>query len=199
MYLRQVKVVNSHRCFKKGQKFELRDITVIVGDQGCGKSTLVKGLQSQDKDLHIQLTSLGVRGVNSYYFDTEHMNPRMVDPQMYTRANGEDKGIGYNEAILTRFRSHGEVLRSYTVDCLKQAKECVLLLDEPESGLSLANQYKMWREIQEAVKRDCQVIMATHCLVIIQSIEEVLSLEHGKWMKSADFIKTQLEGCNDNV
>ena len=191
MYIEQAKIANKHRCFKKGQKFEFRGVTAIVGDQGCGKSTLLKGLQAQDKFLNIQLTPLGLKGVSSYYFDAEHMNPRTTDPNLYTKANGEDKGIGYAGSILSRFKSHGEVLKGYTVDCLKKAKDSVVLLDEPESGLSLRNQYKLWVEIKAASERGCQVILATHSLVIIQSVEDVLSLEHGKWMKSEDFVNTQ--------
>ena len=191
MYIEQAKITSKHRCFKKGQKFEFRYVTAIVGDQGCGKSTLLKGLQAQDKFLNIQLTPLGLKGVNSYYFDAEHMNPRTTDPNLYTKANGEDKGIGYAGSILSRFKSHGEVLKVYTVDCLKKAKDSVVLLDEPESGLSLRNQYKLWVEIKAASERGCQVILATHSLVIIQSVEDVLSLEHGKWMKSDDFVNTQ--------
>lgn len=191
MYIEQAKIASKHRCFKKGQKFEFRDITAIVGDQGCGKSTLLNGLQAQDQFLNIQLTTLGLKGVNSYYFDAEHMNPRTTDPNLYTKANGEDKGIGYAGSIMSRFKSHGEVLKLYTIDCLKKAKDSVILLDEPESGLSLKNQYKLWVEIKAASERGCQVILATHSLVIIQSVDYVLSLEHGKWMKSDDFVNTQ--------
>lgn len=191
MYIEQAKIASKHRCFKKGQKFEFRDITAIVGDQGCGKSTLLKGLQAQDPFLNIQLTTLGLKGVNSYYFDAEHMNPRTTDPNLYTKANGEEKGIGYTGSIMSRFKSHGEVLKLYTVECLKQAEDSVILLDEPESGLSLKNQYKLWVEIKAASERGCQVILATHSLVIIQSVEDVLSLEHGKWMKSDAFVNTQ--------
>jgi predicted ATPase len=191
VYIEQAKIASKHRCFKKGQKINLRDITVIVGDQGCGKSTLLKGLQAQGKFLDLRLTPLGLKGVNSFYFDSEHMNPRTTDPALYSKANGEDIGIGYAGSIMSRFKSHGEVLKMYTVDCLKTAKDCVVLLDEPESSLSLKNQYKIWLEIKAASERGCQIILATHSLVIIQAVEDVLSLEHGKWMKSDDFISTQ--------
>jgi predicted ATPase len=119
------------------------------------------------------------------------MNPRTTDPNLYAKANGKDKGIGYVGSIMSRFKSHGEILKQYTVDCLKTAKDCVVLLDEPESSLSLKNQYKIWLEIKAASERGCQIILATHSLVIIQAVEDVLSLEHGKWMKSDDFISTQ--------
>jgi len=194
VYIEQAKIASQHRCFKKGKKFRFRDITVIVGDQGCGKSTLLKGLQAQDKFLDLQLTPLGLKGVNSFYFDSEHMNPRTNDPALYSKANGEDIGIGYVGSIMSRFKSHGEVLKMYTVDCLKKVKDSVILLDEPEAGLSLRNQYRIWDEVSKASERKCQIVIATHSLVIIQAAEDVLSLEHGKWMKSGDFISTQKIG-----
>jgi predicted ATPase len=194
VYIEQAKIASRHRCFKKGQKFNFRDITVIVGDQGCGKSTLLKGLQAQDKFLDLQMTPFGLKGVNSFYFDSEHMNPRTTDPTIYPKANGEDIGIGYAGSIISRFKSHGEVLKMYTVDCLKKVKDSVILLDEPEAGLSLRNQFQVWDEVTRASNRKCQIIIATHSLVIIQAARDVLSLEHGKWMKSDDFIRTQKMG-----
>jgi predicted ATPase len=73
-------------------------------------------------------------------------------------------------------------------------KDSVILLDEPEAGLSLRNQFKVWDEVTRASENKCQIIIATHSLVIIQAAEDVLSLEHGKWMKSGDFISTQKMG-----
>ena len=46
-------------------------------------------------------------------------------------------------AISARFQSHGETLKAFTVDIISDAKDCILLLDEPESALSLKNQYKL--------------------------------------------------------
>lgn len=188
MYLKKVEIKEEHHCFNRiGQKFEFKDITLLVGDQGCGKSTLLRGLQHQSKFLKIALTPLGQNGVNTMFFDTEHMNPRTRNPEEYD----SNSGFGYFEAIDSRFKSHGEVLKRFTVDVISKAKNSVIFLDEPEAGLSLRNQYRLWDEILKACGRKCQIVIATHSLVIIQAGEDVLSLEHGKWMKSGDFISTQ--------
>jgi predicted ATPase len=47
--------------------------------------------------------------------------------------------------------SHGEVLVDFTVNAIKKAKNCVILLDEPESALSIRNQWKLVKEIKKAV------------------------------------------------
>ena len=188
MYLKKAEIKAEHHCFNRiGQKFEFKDITLLVGDQGCGKSTLLRGLQHQSKFLKIALTPLGQNGVNTMFFDTEHMNPRTRNPEEFD----SNSGFGYFEAIDSRFKSHGEVLKRFTVDVISKAKNSVIFLDEPEAGLSLRNQYRLWDEILKACGRKCQIVIATHSLAIIQAGEDVLSLEHGKWMKSGDFISTQ--------
>lgn len=72
---------------------------------------------------------------------------------------------------------------------LKKAENCVVYLDEPESGLSLRNQYALAKEIHNAAKRNVQLFIATHSLILIQSVDTVVSLEHGKVMPSKEFIK----------
>ena len=191
MYVKSVRFLQTDRCFTKNKKFKLDDITLLVGEQGCGKSTLLDYMNRHDKVLDVILTDLGEQGVETFYFDSEKMNPRTKDPQLYTAISGADTGIGYVNALTSRFASHGEIMVDFTVNCLKRAKNCVIFLDEPESGLSLRNQFRLAAEIQAAKDRKCQLIVATHSLVLIKSVSKVLSLEHGKWMSSNQFIKTQ--------
>jgi predicted ATPase len=117
-----------------------------------------------------------------------NLNPRIVNPLLYTNINGTNRGIGFGNALASRFTSHGETMVEFTVRALKKAKSCVVFLDEPESGLSLRNQFLLWNEIVKAAKRKCQLIIATHSLALIGSAENVLSLEHKKSMLSTEFI-----------
>lgn len=189
MYINSIEIVSDHRCFNKGEDFKLENITLLVGDQGCGKSTLLNGIQENDEFLEMHLSELGQKGVDSFYFDSEKMNPRIKDPNTYTNMDGSSKGIGFSGAVTTRYTSHGETLVLFTVEALKQAENSVIILDEPESGLSLKNQFLLAKEIKEAAKRNCQLIIATHSLVLIKAFKNVLSLEHKKWMKSVEFVK----------
>jgi predicted ATPase len=122
------------------------------------------------------------------------MNPRITDPEMYTNPNGTSKGIGVGAAIASRFKSHGEILKEYTVNGILDAKDSIILLDEPESALSLKNQFQLAKNILKVVKNDCQIIIATHCLPLIEEIGEVYSLEHNRWMKSDEFINLNKVG-----
>lgn len=192
VYVKSVEIKNDEYngvdVLKKGFKFDCSDVNLFVGDQGTGKSTLMKLLQSDDKGLEIVVDG----EVKSYYFDTEKDNPRLKNPELYTTPSGRDVGIGYIGAFLTRIRSHGEVLRDMVLEPLFEAKDCVILIDEPESGMSLKSQYRLLDGIEEAVKNGCQIFLATHCYPIIERYN-VISLDNWKPMSGKDYIKKQIK------
>lgn len=106
---------------------------------------------------------------------------------MFTKPSGEDIGIGYGTALCSRFKSHGEILQDFIVTPILKAKDCVIILDEPESGLSITNQLKFINAIKTALENNCQFFIATHCYPLIEAFN-VISLEHKKQMKGVDFI-----------
>lgn len=190
MYIKSIILKEDYRCLKKGLEIELNQNTILVGDQGCGKSSLLKLLSKCSDKLGATMTSANTV-VKTYYFDTETMNPRVCDMESnYSTPSGESKGIGMGVALQSHFKSHGETLREFTLDRICDFNDCVVFLDEPESGLSLRNQYKLVKEIIKASsKQNVQFVIATHCLPIISSFLKVYSLEHKQWMDSDDFIQ----------
>lgn len=177
-------------ALKKGFSIKCQDVNLLVGNQGCGKSTLLKLLSANSEALKIDLCKESmVKGVKSFYFDSEADNHRMKDPENYTNPGGSSKGYGYRNAIAARFKSHGEVLEPIVIAPLLTAKDSVILLDEPESGLSITNQFRLIDAIKIAVENNCQLFIATHCYPLIMAFNDVVSLEHKKQMTSAEFIK----------
>lgn len=189
IYLESVKLLEDKYCLNKGLKIEFQPITLLVGEQGCGKSTLLSLLQQNSDIIKVEISDfVKINGVETFYFDAEKMNPRITDLQMFSNPDGTSRGIGVGAALRTHFMSHGEVLKEYTVERIKETKNCVLFLDEPESALSLRNQFKLAKELENAINNGVQLIVATHCLPVIEHFENVYSLEHLKWMSSKDFI-----------
>lgn len=197
MYIKQIKFNEDYRCLKSGLTIDIKNVTLLVGDQGSGKSTLLELLAKRSREkiqtIDIVLDEIALKnGVDSFYFDSEKNNPRIKDPAFYSTPDGQDKGIGYSSAIQSRFKSHGEVLKEFTVEPIKQAKNCIVFLDEPESALSIRNQFKLTKNIHEvSFKNNVQFLIATHCLPLIESVESVYSMEHLSWMSSAEFIADQ--------
>lgn len=198
IHIEKIKVVDKtypSNVLKKGFVINCESVNLLVGDQGCGKSTLLELLQKNHKDLELTLSKNTIEnGVNSFYFNSETDNPRIKDPNMFTTPTGVDVGIGYVGALTSRFRSHGEVLQDFIIDPILKAKDCVILLDEPESGLSITNQFKLISAINVAVQNNCQLFIATHCYPLIKNFN-VISLEHKKQMKGSEFIK---KVCHEN-
>jgi len=190
MHLLSVKINEEYRTLAEGLKIELKPITLLVGEQGCGKSSLLNLLQENSDKISLEMSDkVNKNGIASFFFDTETMNPRTADAEShYTNPDGTSKGIGMLSAIMTHFKSHGETLKEFTVNRIGEAKDCVLLLDEPESALSVRNQYKLAKEINNAISKGVQLIISTHCIPLIESVEEVYSLEHLRWMTSQEFI-----------
>jgi len=168
---------------------ECKDVNLFVGKQGCGKSTMLRLMQQNHTDLKIKLSDIAIKnGVQTFFFDSEKDNPRMKNPEEFTKANSESIGIGFGNALVSKFRSHGEILEKFIITPLLNAKDCVIMLDEPESSLSITNQFKLINTIQTAVQNNCQLFIATHCYPLIERFN-VISLEHNKQMSGLEFIK----------
>lgn len=190
IYLKKLKLKETHRCLEQGFELYFKEITFLVGNQGCGKSSLLELLRDNSNILELELNKdIISAGISSFYFDTEKMNPRINGLNSYSNIDGTERGIGIKSKLLSHFKSHGEVLVKFTADRIKDAKDCILLLDEPECALSLNNQYKLVKVLKESVNRNVQVIVATHCLPLIESIDAVYSLEDKIWIPSSEFIK----------
>lgn len=178
--LLSIKFKTKYRCFKKGAKIEFKDnITLLVGDQGVGKSTILRTLQNSKN--HKDTISIEANGkVSTLSFDTEKDNPRMQG----------SLGNCSMFQVAAIFSSHGETILPLMEHVAKE-KDKLLMIDEPESGLSIRSQYRLVKSFKNAAKNNCQLLIATHSIPLMESFKEVFNLEIMKYQSSEDFIKSQ--------
>lgn len=162
------------KLFNKGSEFEVKSgINVLVGDNGCGKSTLINKLVKDNPK------------VNVIHIDMEEANPNINTP-------GPKKGITYsieeiNNKLMWAAESHGETREGVLMSILNiDLKEFdLLILDEPEQGLSLKNQIKYFNKLKEM---NIDVIIITHSKVFIELSETVFDVETMNWIDSKGYL-----------
>jgi len=191
----KIKFTEHWTCFFKNQSFEFKPVTLLVGDQGCGKSTMLGVLKyvAQAKDK----TNLG--GLKVWQDNNELMTFKMFDMESNNpRTNPKDtySQEGLKDFFGVSMSSHGEALFPI-IKHITKSEKCLVLIDEPETSLSLRSQYKFVEMVKKAVSNGCQIILSTHCLVFMEAFSDsILSLEHNKYVTSEQFIKLEKKENN---
>ena len=160
---------------------ELDDLTVLVGENGAGKSTIVEavamafGLGAEGGSVHgrdvtwrsesplnsdLRLVRGGAASRWGYFLRAETMHGMFT----YLQSSQADQTSGPTEYFHTR--SHGEAFW----DILTTSRfdgGGLFVLDEPEAGLSFDAQLRLVALLLElADRRGAQVLMATHSPIL---------------------------------
>jgi predicted ATPase len=182
MYLENIQLakVNVRVPHLAGQTIHfLPGLNFIVGENGIGKSSILKALSSHP-NIGISFThkingSTG-KQLQTYFFDTEKMNPRT---KSYVDSMFD---------VHCRFLSHGEtlmpVLESIEAQITSRDDTFLILIDEPESGISPWNQIKLLKMFTKLSKRH-QFIISTHSPIFTNTNQgQVIELK-----KKIDYFK----------
>src|SRR6202789_3456601 len=144
-------------------------LIMVTGDNGSGKSTLLHSIQyalkgEKAEGYAYRLDRGDVKPGSVFLFDAEQHNPRMQlevfkdQPEMLEFLQTASHG----QVMLAMFRTNFPSLESGTT----------LLLDEPEMALSVSNQRRILKMLQELVdQRHLRIICATHSPVLIEASE----------------------------
>lgn len=148
------------------------DVTFFVGENGSGKSTLLEavaarsGLNAEGGSLNLTFET---RSTTSQLHEAIelvwHLRPTrgffLRAETFYNTATAyESVGIGgYHE------RSHGESF----LDAVQGQviPPSFVLMDEPESALSVTGQLKLMRLMHDLAQGGCQFIVATHSPILL--------------------------------
>ena len=75
------------------------------------------------------------------------------------------------------------------LDYIKEEKSKVIFIDEPEAGISLQNQYILWKAFNKAANNDCQLFIFTHSYIFIYEAKDVFDMGAKKWVDSKEYLK----------
>jgi predicted ATPase len=216
-YTREKKPWKMFTLFKKGLTIEFNQgINVIVGENGSGKTTLFHLLKHysgkpidklalswhpelyKDEEDYFQkyqkeyTGELKVEGDltyrNTIYFDAEKDNPVVAIPQMINPGN--KNFLNLTAALFdAQEESHGESMLPVLTYILQNAKNCTIFMDEPETALSLKNQYWLVKQmIKSSIENKNQIIISTHALGIIQHFPMVFDMEAREWINRETYL-----------
>ena len=190
--IRSVAFLKDYRCFKKGEKIEFHPgVNLLVGEQGCGKSSLIGVLRNRSsgtdhqKDATDKIIKIVADKCSLMSFDFE---------KDHARTGNFRDDVNYRVQISMRWSSHGEVVNAILrVLSDPTYTNTAFVMDEPDMALSMRSCTALSKLLNDTAARGCQIVAAVHSQTVISLQDEVLSLEHRKWMPSAEFIAAHLD------
>ena len=189
-----------------GMKVDFSDITIIVGDNGIGKSTLLKTFKLPDftyvkseKDaaelikgyIKNKTRTLGIKKMPQGVMLLTDLHKCSVRKDIGEKINadaysgkGDIKQVA--DFLLSADDSNGEAL----IDVYKSLdyKNTVIILDEPETSLSLRSIGKLKQQLIDLSKVN-QIIISTHHPYIMEICESVFDMETKQHINTKDYLK----------
>lgn len=144
-------------------------LIMLQGENGSGKSTLLNAihlaLRGEKAEGYVYRIEANQSNAGAcYLFDAEQHNPR-VQLDLFRE---QPEMIEF-----LKMASHGQVMLSMFRETFPKLPEgTTLLLDEPEMALSVSNQRRILKMLQELVEqKKFRIVCATHSPILIDAPE----------------------------
>lgn len=203
------------RCFKAGDVVPLHgSVNVVVGANGCGKSTFVELVRSRfaaAKARENSWRSLRFSEAEAAKYLSFKMSYSHIIGYDFERDSGRGApDLQFNKMELQIYEmnhSHGEAsLKTMEALIMPLARSIAargealsLWLDEPDANLSPRSAYNLVRSLREIVGMNHQVIVTAHNPIVItgqipgefDGWDDVFDMETRRWTTPKAFLKAQ--------
>lgn len=192
---------------------ELARVTILTGDNGSGKSTLIEaiaiaaGANPAGGSRHARFQAADHSALHESLTLTRRQNPRDVyflrgetflDLGEYHQQLDRDTPFGPRDPLADIPRkSHGQGIMHLART--RFGPDTLIILDEPEDGLSVFSQLELLGHLGALARRGAQVLMATHSPVLlavpdarildVPSLEPLLYDASGPLTATREFIR----------
>ena len=186
----EINVIKDFRNFKAGESFNFtEDVTVIVGDMGSGKSSLVSSLRGnllgEDSSTGLAantLTTLGTNITVDENFDKIFCYDSIADDGLRFHNCSTAMALIENGGHSIMSLSHGESTTFYLDKLLSEITvyrknnpraSILVILDEFDRGYSLQYQTRSYRILDYLTnKQRCKVVCVTHSYFLIKQVSK---------------------------
>ena len=176
-YYKNIKVPKDHFKLFKNTTIHFDNITILVGENGCGKSVLLKTLSNEPNTILL-----------NFFHKSQILKMKQKSINAFQPQNFLTNSVDYWD---TMDLSNGETILELLQD-LYNITGKVILLDEPETSLSLKSLAKLISWIHH-LSANNQIIIATHSQYLMGLTEKVYNVEKMNFIKSSTFIIKQLK------
>lgn len=198
IYLKSLEFIKEQNPLPAGYKITFnKPITVLVGDNGVGKSTITDAIGQhfgEKDDTYLKRDATSILKIDK--LDTKF-------PYKFVDFHGGDKKFSSSfgdDISLQMFHmkaSSGQVSLSLIQSAnFKEFKDGLIVLDEPERGLSIRNQRALGKMLgQISFYKNCQLIMTCHSEIVLKALSEIgaefFEVKERKIVTYDEFLKMQ--------
>ncbi|VVU95695.1 ABC transporter [seawater metagenome] len=195
----KIQNLNNHIFNNLNLNLVTNETSILIGEIGSGKSSLLKALFNIEKTKSGKITFQGICSQNPKWKDNIHYCEQF--PNLFSRSldsnifYGQKNKNSFNK-LINKFKI--ELKNLETLDCVKLSNgqkqvitllrvainpKPIVILDEPTSSVDALNKIIIYKIIRHLQELNTTLIIATHDLKLVEMGNTIIQLDKGKIIK----------------